>query len=141
MALVLACAVRIRPAKHSYQKVCSNRQDVHDDVRHVQRIRRIRHSGRVARQERRFRGILTFVPGRYGIGVLGPALNDKGNSYAGVHFADHIPRDELEYNQNPLEPLQLQGIDSAVYILMIALRLLSGECSHPVWNSPGYPIS
>ncbi|PZE19729.1 glutaminase A [Paenibacillus xerothermodurans] len=29
-------------------------------------------------------GILSIVPGRYGIGVLGPALNDKGNSVAGV---------------------------------------------------------
>lgn len=38
-------------------------------------------------------GILTFVPGRYGIGVLGPALNDKGNSYAGVHLLHTISRE------------------------------------------------
>lgn len=31
-------------------------------------------------------GIMTLVPGRYGIGVVGPALNDKGNSTAGVHL-------------------------------------------------------
>ncbi|MCZ8517119.1 glutaminase A [Paenibacillus filicis] len=31
-------------------------------------------------------GILALVPGRYGIGVVGPALNDKGNSTAGVHL-------------------------------------------------------
>ncbi|TXK85522.1 glutaminase A [Paenibacillus sp. N3.4] len=29
-------------------------------------------------------GILTMVPGRYGIGAVGPALNRKGNSTAGV---------------------------------------------------------
>jgi len=31
-------------------------------------------------------GILTMVPGQYGIGVVGPALNRKGNSTAGVHL-------------------------------------------------------
>ncbi|MCS7462799.1 glutaminase A [Paenibacillus doosanensis] len=31
-------------------------------------------------------GILALVPGRYGIGVVGPALNAKGNSTAGVHL-------------------------------------------------------
>ncbi|UUZ84247.1 glutaminase A [Paenibacillus sp. P26] len=31
-------------------------------------------------------GIMALVPGRYGIGVVGPALNDKGNSTAGVHL-------------------------------------------------------
>ncbi|WP_423227525.1 glutaminase A [Paenibacillus filicis] len=31
-------------------------------------------------------GILALVPGRYGIGVIGPALNDKGNSVAGVQL-------------------------------------------------------
>jgi glutaminase len=38
-------------------------------------------------------GILTFVPGRYGIGVVGPALNDKGNSYAGVHLLQALSRE------------------------------------------------
>lgn len=38
-------------------------------------------------------GILTFVPGRYGIGVVGPALNNKGNSYAGVHLLQSISRE------------------------------------------------
>lgn len=38
-------------------------------------------------------GILTFVPGRYGIGVVGPALNDKGNSYAGVHLLQTLSRE------------------------------------------------
>lgn len=37
-------------------------------------------------------GILTLVPERYGIGVVGPALNDKGNSYAGVHLLQTISR-------------------------------------------------
>lgn len=30
--------------------------------------------------------ILTMVPGHYGIGLVGPALNRKGNSTAGVHL-------------------------------------------------------
>jgi len=38
-------------------------------------------------------GILTLVPGRYGIGVIGPALNDKGNSYAGVHLLQTLSRE------------------------------------------------
>ncbi|UJF31337.1 glutaminase A [Paenibacillus hexagrammi] len=33
-------------------------------------------------------GILTMVPGHYGIGVIGPALNSKGNSLAGVHLLE-----------------------------------------------------
>ncbi|MCU6709906.1 glutaminase A [Paenibacillus sp. J5C_2022] len=35
-------------------------------------------------------GILTLVPGRYGIGVVGPALNPKGNSIAGVHLLETL---------------------------------------------------
>ncbi|WP_138756507.1 glutaminase A [Paenibacillus sinopodophylli] len=31
-------------------------------------------------------GILTMVPGRYGIGLIGPSLNRKGNSIAGVNL-------------------------------------------------------
>ncbi|WP_010268964.1 glutaminase A [Paenibacillus senegalensis] len=31
-------------------------------------------------------GILALVPGKLGIGVVGPSLNDKGNSIAGVHL-------------------------------------------------------
>ncbi|PYI51553.1 glutaminase A [Paenibacillus flagellatus] len=31
-------------------------------------------------------GILALVPGELGIGLIGPALNDKGNSIAGVHL-------------------------------------------------------
>lgn len=31
-------------------------------------------------------GIMTLVPGRYGIGIISPALNEKGNSIAGVHL-------------------------------------------------------
>ncbi|OMF80165.1 glutaminase A [Paenibacillus glucanolyticus] len=42
-------------------------------------------------------GILTLVPERYGIGVVGPALNDKGNSYAGVHLLQTISR-ELDWS-------------------------------------------
>lgn len=37
-------------------------------------------------------GILTLVPGRYGIGVVGPALNSKGNSTAGVHLLEQLSR-------------------------------------------------
>jgi glutaminase len=33
-------------------------------------------------------GILTLVPGRFGIGVVGPSLNGKGNSIAGVHLLE-----------------------------------------------------
>lgn len=35
-------------------------------------------------------GILTMVPGRYGIGVVGPALNRMGNSVAGVHILEKL---------------------------------------------------
>ncbi|MFC0215445.1 glutaminase A [Paenibacillus chartarius] len=35
-------------------------------------------------------GIMTLVPGRYGIGVIGPALNAKGNSVAGVHLLERL---------------------------------------------------
>ncbi|REK63647.1 MAG: glutaminase A [Cohnella sp.] len=38
-------------------------------------------------------GILTMVPGRYGIGVVGPALNGKGNSIAGVHLMETLSRE------------------------------------------------
>ncbi|NBD27330.1 glutaminase A [Paenibacillus glycinis] len=37
-------------------------------------------------------GILAVVPGRYGIGVIGPALGDKGNSTAGVHLLETMSR-------------------------------------------------
>lgn len=37
-------------------------------------------------------GILTFVPGRSGIGVVGPALNPKGNSIAGVDLLERLSR-------------------------------------------------
>jgi glutaminase len=42
-------------------------------------------------------GILTMVPGRYGIGVVGPALNRKGNSVAGVHLLKTLSR-EFEWS-------------------------------------------
>ncbi|ULL19661.1 glutaminase A [Paenibacillus sp. H1-7] len=35
-------------------------------------------------------GILALVPGKYGIGVVGPALNAKGNSTAGVHLLETL---------------------------------------------------
>ncbi|MFC4776313.1 glutaminase A [Paenibacillus sp. GCM10023252] len=35
-------------------------------------------------------GILTMVPGKYGIGVVGPALGSKGNSIAGVHLLETL---------------------------------------------------
>ena len=38
-------------------------------------------------------GILALVPGRYGIGVIGPALNDKGNSQAGIQLLETISRE------------------------------------------------
>ncbi|MFD0697355.1 glutaminase A [Paenibacillus sp. GCM10027628] len=38
-------------------------------------------------------GILTMVPGRYGIGVVGPALNTKGNSTAGVHLLGKLSQE------------------------------------------------
>lgn len=42
-------------------------------------------------------GILTMVPGRYGIGVIGPALNPKGNSMAGVHLLETLSK-ELDWS-------------------------------------------
>jgi glutaminase len=35
-------------------------------------------------------GILTIVPGKYGIGLVGPALNRKGNSIAGVKLLEKL---------------------------------------------------
>ncbi|MGO4549387.1 glutaminase A [Paenibacillus sp. 2TAB23] len=35
-------------------------------------------------------GILTIVPGRYGIGLVGPSLNRKGNSIAGVDLLQSL---------------------------------------------------
>ncbi|WP_141502277.1 glutaminase A [Paenibacillus luteus] len=35
-------------------------------------------------------GILTLVPGRYGIGLVGPSLNRKGNSIAGVALLEQM---------------------------------------------------
>ncbi|MFD0679643.1 MULTISPECIES: glutaminase A [unclassified Paenibacillus] len=35
-------------------------------------------------------GILSIVPGRYGIGIVGPALNKKGNSVAGVNLLEKL---------------------------------------------------
>nr|WP_046228728.1 glutaminase A [Paenibacillus algorifonticola] len=37
-------------------------------------------------------GILAIVPGRYGIGVVGPSLHRKGNSIAGVHLLETLSR-------------------------------------------------
>ncbi|MFX3631940.1 MAG: glutaminase A [Candidatus Pristimantibacillus sp.] len=37
--------------------------------------------------------ILTLVPGRYGIGIVGPALNPKGNSIAGVHLLEILSQE------------------------------------------------
>ncbi|MBW5448579.1 glutaminase A [Cohnella sp. CFH 77786] len=37
-------------------------------------------------------GILAVVPGRYGIGLVGPALGRKGNSVAGVHLLERMSR-------------------------------------------------
>ncbi|MNJ02818.1 Glutaminase 2 [compost metagenome] len=42
-------------------------------------------------------GILTFVPDSFGIGVIGPALNPKGNSIAGVHLLETLSR-ELDWS-------------------------------------------
>jgi glutaminase len=42
-------------------------------------------------------GILSLVPGRYGIGVFGPALNRRGNSVAGVHLLETLSR-ELDWS-------------------------------------------
>ncbi|OMF32112.1 glutaminase A [Paenibacillus sp. FSL H8-0548] len=38
-------------------------------------------------------GILSLVPGRYGIGVVGPSLNRKGNSIAGVSLLEILSRE------------------------------------------------
>lgn len=38
-------------------------------------------------------GILALVPGQYGIGVVGPSLNSKGNSIAGVHLLERLSRE------------------------------------------------
>lgn len=31
-------------------------------------------------------GIMAFVPGKYGVGIIGPAIDEKGNSVAGTHL-------------------------------------------------------
>lgn len=38
-------------------------------------------------------GIFSAVPGRYGIGVIGPAINQKGNSVGGAKILQRISRD------------------------------------------------
>lgn len=38
-------------------------------------------------------GILALVPGRYGIGVYGPALNTKGNSIAGLRLLELLSKE------------------------------------------------
>ena len=40
-------------------------------------------------------GILATVPRRYGIGIYGPALDQKGNSIGGIHVLKNLS-DELE---------------------------------------------
>ncbi|MFD1956011.1 glutaminase A [Paenibacillus thailandensis] len=42
-------------------------------------------------------GILTLVPGRFGIGIVGPALNAKGNSRAGVRLLETMSQ-ELDWS-------------------------------------------
>jgi len=37
-------------------------------------------------------GILAIVPGQFGIGVVGPSLNEKGNSVAGVKLLEQLSR-------------------------------------------------
>ena len=37
-------------------------------------------------------GILGAVPGRYGIGTFGPALDAKGNSIAGIRMMEYLSR-------------------------------------------------
>lgn len=38
-------------------------------------------------------GILSVVPGKYGIGTIGPALDDKGNSAAGVEILRRLSKE------------------------------------------------
>lgn len=38
-------------------------------------------------------GIVAVVPGKMGIGVVGPALDDKGNSIAGIHMLEQLSND------------------------------------------------
>ncbi|MEW4372086.1 glutaminase A [Paenibacillus kandeliae] len=38
-------------------------------------------------------GILTLVPGQYGIGIVGPSLNHRGNSIAGVHLIERLSKE------------------------------------------------
>lgn len=38
-------------------------------------------------------GIMASVPGKMGIGVIGPALDDKGNSIAGIHVLEDLSRE------------------------------------------------
>ncbi|WP_322924038.1 glutaminase A [Paenibacillus campi] len=38
-------------------------------------------------------GIMALVPGQYGIGLVGPSLNSKGNSIAGVHLLERLSKE------------------------------------------------
>jgi len=38
-------------------------------------------------------GILAVVPGKYGIGIIGPALNEKGNSMGGVKLLEDLSQE------------------------------------------------
>ena len=37
-------------------------------------------------------GIMGAVPGKFGIGIFGPALDDKGNSIAGIRLLELLSR-------------------------------------------------
>ncbi len=38
-------------------------------------------------------GIMALVPGQYGIGLVGPSLNNRGNSIAGVHLLERLSKE------------------------------------------------
>ena len=61
-------------------------------MRNVQRFRRVRYKGRHSAKSGVVSGILAAVPGRFGVGTFGPALDRKGNSVVGFRMLCDLSR-------------------------------------------------
>ncbi len=56
-------------------------------------------------------GIVATVPGRFGIGVYGPALDKKGNSVAGIEMLQYLS-DQMDlsiFGAGPYNELNISG--------------------------------
>ncbi len=55
-------------------------------------LRRIRHKNRYTGKKRLSGGIMGAVPGKFGIGIFGPVLDEKGNSVAGLKLLELLTK-------------------------------------------------